>query len=57
MEHVETVEQFNEIKENETAVFLFSADWCPDCRVIEPILPRLKSIIQRFLFIMLTVIN
>ncbi len=50
MEHVETVEQFNEIKENETAVFLFSADWCPDCRVIEPILPRLEVDYPTFTF-------
>ena len=24
-------------------VLLFSADWCPDCRVIEPFLPELEE--------------
>ncbi|WP_059103770.1 thioredoxin family protein [Shouchella shacheensis] len=50
MEHVQSVEQFEEIKQTETAVFLFSADWCPDCRVIEPFLPRLEVDFPTFTF-------
>ncbi|GAF21230.1 MULTISPECIES: thioredoxin family protein [Shouchella] len=50
MEHVASVEEFNKIKETETAVFLFSADWCPDCRVIEPFLPRLEVDYPTFTF-------
>ncbi|WP_165997194.1 thioredoxin family protein [Bacillus sp. Cs-700] len=30
------------IKEGKS-VLLFSADWCPDCRVIEPFLPELEK--------------
>ncbi|KMK77805.1 thioredoxin family protein [Alkalihalobacillus pseudalcaliphilus] len=43
MEQLKSVEQFQEIVKKETAVFLFSADWCPDCRVIEPYLPRMEA--------------
>ncbi|WP_226656225.1 thioredoxin family protein [Pseudalkalibacillus hwajinpoensis] len=32
----------NAIKEGKS-VLLFSADWCPDCRVIEPFLPELEE--------------
>ncbi|WP_017473450.1 thioredoxin family protein [Amphibacillus jilinensis] len=43
MENLQTEEQFNEqIKQGKT-VFLFSANWCPDCRVIEPFLPELEE--------------
>lgn len=37
--HEEYIEAMNEGK----SVFLFSADWCPDCRVIEPFLPELEE--------------
>ncbi|GAF15246.1 thioredoxin [Bacillus sp. JCM 19046] len=50
MEHITSVEHFNQIKEEETAVFLFSADWCPDCKVIEPFLPRLEVDFPTFTF-------
>ncbi len=29
---------------------MFSADWCPDCRVIEPILPRLEADYPEYTF-------
>lgn len=50
MEHIASVEHFNQVKQEETAVFLFSADWCPDCRVIEPFLPRLEVDFPTFTF-------
>nr|WP_225941949.1 thioredoxin family protein [Sporosarcina limicola] len=31
------------MKNEERTIFMFSADWCPDCRVIEPILPRIEA--------------
>ncbi|WP_270179619.1 thioredoxin family protein [Alkalihalobacillus sp. CinArs1] len=37
--HEDYVQAMNEGK----SVFLFSADWCPDCRVIEPFLPELEQ--------------
>ena len=50
MEHVKDLEHFKKISENETAVFMFSADWCPDCRVIEPFLPRVEADFPTFHF-------
>ncbi|NEU29981.1 thioredoxin family protein [bacterium LRH843] len=50
MNQIESIEQFREVSQNETAVFLFSADWCPDCRVIEPILPRIEADFPSFSF-------
>ena len=35
-------EQFDEAKAEEAiSVFVFSANWCPDCRFIEPFMPKL----------------
>lgn len=49
MKMLETVEQYKEII-NDKAVLLFSADWCPDCRVIEPILPEIEEAYSTFTF-------
>lgn len=43
MINLESVEQFELLRENGSHIFLFSADWCPDCRVIEPVLPELEE--------------
>jgi len=51
MKKLESVEQFNELKDNEKVVFLFSADWCPDCRFIEPFMPEVESEFSQFTFI------
>ncbi|TSB48096.1 thioredoxin family protein [Alkalicoccobacillus porphyridii] len=50
MEHVKDLEHFKQISEQETAVFMFSADWCPDCRIIEPVLPRIEADFPTFSF-------
>ncbi|WP_153721853.1 thioredoxin family protein [Sporosarcina cascadiensis] len=42
MRKLETLEQFDGLKKEERVIFLFTADWCPDCRVIEPFLPELE---------------
>ncbi len=51
MKHLETVEQFNELKNNEQVIFIFSAGWCPDCRVIEPILPEIEEAYPAYQFV------
>ena len=51
MKKLESVEQFNELKKNEKVVFLFSADWCPDCRFIEPFMPEVESEFSQFTFV------
>jgi thiol-disulfide isomerase/thioredoxin len=44
MKNLENIEQYNTIiNSEEKSIFLFSADWCPDCRVIEPFLPEIEE--------------
>ncbi|WP_062047689.1 thioredoxin family protein [Bacillus sp. JCM 19034] len=50
MEAIKSTNEFKEITKNESAVFVFSADWCPDCKVIEPILPRIEADFPSFTF-------
>ncbi|HYK73532.1 MAG TPA: thioredoxin family protein [Pseudoneobacillus sp.] len=40
---LESMEQFEELRHNGKHVFLFSANWCPDCRFIEPFLPEVEE--------------
>ncbi|MEG9297186.1 thioredoxin family protein [Mangrovibacillus sp. Mu-81] len=51
MRKLETIEEFHELKNKGKHVFMFSADWCPDCRVIEPILPEIESEFSEYTFI------
>lgn len=43
LEKLQTEAQFQELKQQGKQVFLFSANWCPDCRVIEPFIPELEK--------------
>ncbi|TMW71762.1 thioredoxin family protein [Alteribacter natronophilus] len=43
MKAVQTKEQLNEVKQEDGAVLYFTAGWCPDCVVIEPVLPELED--------------
>ncbi|MCP3741110.1 thioredoxin family protein [Rossellomorea sp. BNER] len=43
MKKLETMEEFKERKSTGKHIFMFSADWCPDCRIIEPILPEIEE--------------
>lgn len=45
------MEQFEQLRDNGKHIFMFSADWCPDCRVIEPILPEVEAKYQDYTFI------
>jgi thiol-disulfide isomerase/thioredoxin len=51
MRKLESVEEFHQLKENGKHVFMFSADWCPDCRIIEPILPEIESQYPEYTFL------
>ncbi|HLS09423.1 thioredoxin family protein [Lentibacillus sp.] len=51
MTTIETEEQFNDFIKNENVVAVFSADWCPDCRVIEPVLPEIEDAYPDFTFV------
>lgn len=43
MQKLESLEQFEQLRDSGSHVFLFSANWCPDCRVIEPVLPEIET--------------
>ncbi|MED3570762.1 thioredoxin family protein [Cytobacillus praedii] len=51
MKKLESMEQFEQFKNNGKHIFMFSADWCPDCRVIEPILPEVEAKYQEYTFV------
>ncbi|MGD6816910.1 thioredoxin family protein [Metabacillus sp. 84] len=43
MEKLQSMDQYREIKNKERSVLMFSADWCPDCRFLDPFLPELEK--------------
>jgi thiol-disulfide isomerase/thioredoxin len=49
MRKLESMEQYKDIVKDKS-VLLFSANWCPDCRVIEPILPEIEDAYSAFSF-------
>ena len=51
VEQLETVEQFNDLKQSSTVVFIFTADWCPDCHFIDPFMPEIQQTFNDFEFI------
>ncbi|MBT2691168.1 thioredoxin family protein [Bacillus sp. ISL-47] len=51
MKKLESVEQFNEMRANGKHIFMFSADWCPDCRIIDPVLPEIEAKYNEYNFI------
>ncbi|GGF05866.1 thiol reductase thioredoxin [Halobacillus andaensis] len=51
MINLKSDEQLNEIINDSKAILLFSADWCPDCRVIEPILPEVEEEFSDWTFV------
>lgn len=50
MKNLENEQQFEELKQQQT-VFLFTAGWCLDCKVIEPDLPQLEEKYSNYQFI------
>jgi len=51
MKKLESMEEFEQLRDNGKHIFMFSADWCPDCRVIEPILPEVETKYNEYTFI------
>ncbi|WP_280769959.1 thioredoxin family protein [Salipaludibacillus daqingensis] len=43
MKNIASMDQYNEVIEGEGAVVMFTAGWCPDCTIIEPLLPVLEE--------------
>ncbi|WP_404996172.1 thioredoxin family protein [Caldifermentibacillus hisashii] len=51
MEKLQSVEQFESLKNSGSHVFLFSAGWCPDCRFLEPFLPEIENEYKEYTFV------
>ncbi|RDI44316.1 thioredoxin family protein [Falsibacillus pallidus] len=51
MEKLQRMEQFEELKNTGKHIFMFSADWCPDCRFIDPFLPEVEADFPEFTFV------
>jgi thiol-disulfide isomerase/thioredoxin len=43
MKQLTSIEQYRDVINGEGTVLMFSAGWCPDCVVIEPVLPELEE--------------
>lgn len=43
MQNLKSVDEFQQLKNNGTHVFLFTADWCGDCRFLDPFLPEIEE--------------
>ncbi|GLH64602.1 MULTISPECIES: thioredoxin family protein [Bacillaceae] len=50
MKTIETAAQYEEVKKTKKAIFVFSADWCPDCRFIQPFLPEIEQAFSEYEF-------
>lgn len=51
MRILESKEQFNEFTKNENSIMVFSAEWCPDCRIIEMALQMIEVDYPEFTFV------
>lgn len=51
MRKLESMEQFDQFKNEGKHIFMFSANWCPDCRFIDPFLPEIQEKYQEFTFV------
>ncbi|MDI3233414.1 thioredoxin family protein [Exiguobacterium antarcticum] len=49
MKKLESKAQFDQAKQ-ENSVFLFSANWCPDCRFLDPFMPEMEQTFSEFNF-------
>ncbi|MDF2854450.1 MAG: thioredoxin [Neobacillus sp.] len=45
------MEQYEQLINNGKTILMFSANWCPDCRVIEPVLPEIEEKFNEFTFV------
>ncbi|MFD1066766.1 thioredoxin family protein [Oceanobacillus locisalsi] len=51
MKELQNTEEFHTYIQEGPVVFLFTAGWCPDCRVIEPVLPDIEAKYTQFDFV------
>lgn len=51
MKNLESIEQFEQMKNDGKHLFMFSAGWCPDCRFIDPFMPDIEGKFSDFTFV------
>ncbi len=51
LKNLESVEQYTELRNTGKHIFVFSADWCKDCRFIEPFMPDVEAKYSEYTFI------
>ncbi|WP_203333254.1 thioredoxin family protein [Planococcus beigongshangi] len=51
MRQLESIEEFNKLKNSQPVIFMFTAGWCPDCRVIDPIMPEVEKKFGNYTFV------
>lgn len=51
MKKLESAEQFEQLKQTGKHIFMFSAEWCGDCRFIDPFMPEIEEKFKAYTFI------
>lgn len=51
MQALQSIDQFNELKNGAPVIFEFSAAWCKDCVFIDPFMPEVEEKFTNFTFI------
>lgn len=51
MRKLANMDEFKKLSSEGNSVFLFTANWCPDCRVIEPVLPEIEEKYSAYTFV------
>ena len=51
MHILQSTEEFEQFKSNSAVIFEFTADWCGDCRFIEPFMPEVVEKFPEYTFV------
>ncbi|MTD29538.1 thioredoxin family protein [Planomicrobium sp. YIM 101495] len=51
MRELQSIEEFKQLADNEPVIFMFTAGWCPDCCVIDPIMPEVEEKFSTYTFV------